>query len=102
MNTFTVFDNGKQIAKGLTVREVHELLNIPKRSVYSYAAYGHVFRKRYTMEKDGETMLESTINADLKKQWNDMRKAAELLKTGKGKIVKEKVNGKWVKYVEAI
>jgi hypothetical protein len=31
-----------------------------------------------------------------------MRKAAELIRTGKGKIVKEKVNGKWVKYVEAI
>lgn len=34
--------------------------------------------------------------------WNEIREAAKLLRTGRGRIVRKKVNGKWVGYVEEI
>ena len=34
----------------------------------------------------------------LKREWDDMKVAADLIKSGQGRIVKEKVKGKAVKY----
>ena len=75
--------------KGINGQKYTNYLTYQNGSVYSYAACGHVFRKDIPWKR-WRNHARKHDKRRLKKQWNDMRKAAELLKTGKGKIVKEK------------
>ena len=53
---------------------------------------------RYIVERRGDT--KQYISTELWRQWEDMNIAAELLRTGQGKIVSKIENGKRIKFVE--
>ena len=109
MITYSVIDlkENKTIASGLTNAQVRELLGISNRAMVSnYANVGIKYKYRYEIRKDGEVKRNDTIKQnqtlELKKGWEEMRKAAELLKTGRGRIVTKRVNGKLIRYTEVI
>lgn len=109
MNTYTVLDinANKTIGSGLTANQVCELIGMPNyQMVSNYANIGTRYKYRYAIQKDGEDVKRETVSKkitlELIKEWDDMRRAAKLLKTGKGRITTKKVNGKLIKYTEVI
>lgn len=104
MNTYTVTDKGKTIATGITRQQVMDLLNITTKAVDYYTRKDSLYLKRYRIiQEDAPPKARPrSITSDLKKEWDDMCKAAELLRTGKGRIVTKRADGKLVKYVEEI
>ena len=88
--------------------EVSEKIGIRRANVYSYAREGYKYRGEYllVLEENGFPAKASDIGQkrdveveeSLNDKWEDMRSAANLLKTGKGKIVRK--NGK--KYVKKL
>ena len=104
MITYTVTDKGKPIATGITRQQVMDLLNITTKAVDYYTRKDSLYLKRYRIiQEDAPPKAQPrNITSDLKKDWDDMCKAAELLRTGKGRIVTKRADGKLVKYVEEI
>ena len=109
MITYSVLDTkeNKIIGSGLIANQVCELIGIPSRQmVNNYSNRGSRYKNRYAIQKDGEDMqikpISQKITLELKKKWEEMRKAAELLKTGRGRIVTKRVGKKLVKYTEVI
>lgn len=107
MITYSVIDlkENKTIASGLTNAQVRELLGMPNSTMVSnYANVGIKYKYRYEIQKEElqDKKRNRKITYDIKKDWDDMRKAAELLKTGQGRIVTRKVGGKLIKYTEVI
>ena len=102
MNTYTLIDNGKVIGAGLTPQEVAEITGMQTRAVCQYSSRGYLYDGRYKVEKYGEIDRTRThkLDIDLIRDWDDMMQAAELLKTGKGRIVARKCGKKWIRYVE--
>jgi hypothetical protein len=104
MNKYTVTDKGKPIATGITRQQVMDLLNITTKAVDYYTRKDSLYLKRYRIiQEDAPPKAQPrSITSDLKKDWDNMRRAAELLRNGKGKIVTRRKNGKTIKYIEAI
>lgn len=107
LNTYTVLDSGKKIAENLKGSEVAKIINTNVNSLSHYAKSGKLYNNRYLIIKDGEVKEIYYKRADLidpvfKTDWNNMRRAAELIKNGQGKIVTKTINGKLVKYTVAI
>lgn len=104
MKTYTVLDQGKPIATKITSKQVAELLNMPSKAVYNYASAGYTYNNRFTIDEDGEASVkkEQRITPSLVAEWDDMMKAAELIRTGKGRIVTKRVGKELVKYTEVI
>jgi hypothetical protein len=109
MITYSVLDikENKTIGKGLSTNQVCKLIGMPNsQMVNNYANIGTHYKYRYAIQKDGEDMQIKTISQkitlELKKEWEEMRKAAELLKTGRGRIVTKRKGGKIFRYVEEI
>lgn len=107
MITYSVIDlkENKTIASGMTNAQVRELLGMPNSAMVSnYANVGIKYKYRYEIQKEElqDKKRNRKITYDIKKDWDDMRKAAELLKTGQGRIVTRKVGGKLIKYTEVI
>ena len=101
MNTYSVIDlkENKTIASGLTNAQVRELIGMANGAMVSnYANVGIKYKYRYEIQKDGEVKRNDAI----KQKWEEMRKAAELLKTGRGRMVTKRKNGKIFRYVEEI
>lgn len=79
-----------------TGEEIEDTLGFrPRLPKYVEGAYHH---GRYYVEKIGES--KACIPGDLLKQWEEVNIAAELLRTGQGKIVSRIENGKRIKFVE--
>lgn len=109
MIAYTVLDikENKTIGKGLSANQVCKLIGMPNsQMVNNYANIGTHYKYRYAIQKDGEYIQNKTISQkitlELKKEWEEMRKAAELLKTGRGRIVTKRKNEKIFRYVEEI
>ena len=109
MITYSVIDTSenKIIGSGLIANQVCKLIGMPNSQMVSnYANIGTHYKYRYAIQKDGEDMQIKTISQkitlELKKEWEEMRKVAELLKTGRGRIVTKRKNGKTFRYVEEI
>jgi hypothetical protein len=104
MNKYTVTDKGKPIATGITRQQVMDLLNITTKAVDYYTRKDSLYLKRYRIiQEDAPPKVHPrNITADLKRDWDNMCRAAELLRTGKGHIVTKRVNGKLIKCVEVI
>ena len=113
MKTFTIFKSddlhGEELyGHGMTAMEVSEKIGIDRKGVYSYAKTGHKYRGEYylVLEENGLPAKVSDIGQrkdvevedSFNDKWENMRSAAKLLKTGKGKIVRK--NGK--KYVKEL
>ena len=106
MNIYTVYDKGKLIAKDILAGEVSRLTGINTSCLYRYKSGKTLYQGRYKIigtddgkpkGKTGNKFSDETI-----KEWEEMRQAADLIKTGKGRIVTERVKGKIIKYVERV
>ena len=79
-----------------TGEEIEDTLGFrPRLPKYVDKSYQH---GRYLVEKTGEN--KNYIPEKFWKEWEDMNIAAELLRTGQGKIVSKIENGKRIKFVE--
>ena len=103
MNTYTLIDNGKIIGTGLTPQEAAEITGMRTKAVCQYSSRGYLYENRYKVIKDGEVDRTRThkLDMDLIRDWDDMMQAAEMLRTGKGRIAARKRGKKWIRYVEA-
>jgi len=104
MNTYTLIDNGKVVGTGLTPQEVSNITGVETKAVCQYSSRNYLCKGRYRIAKDGEIdrTRTSDFGMDLIREWdNDMMQAAEMLRTGKGRIAARKSGKKWIRYVEA-
>ena len=112
-NYYNLYQHGKLIKKDIPSREVESITGLELLNLVSLAKYNSTFGDGYTVEINRKVVTEpkkkpEPKTGDVQKEWeqkyvdawNDIYNAAELIRTGKGKIVQKKVNGKWVKYVE--
>ncbi len=86
------------VYEGIKRGELLKILEISSYKLSQYMSKNYYVNDRYLVSRANKQ-----INRWTQKQidaWNDIRDAAELLRTGKGKIVQKKVKGKWIKYVE--
>jgi hypothetical protein len=105
MITYSVLDikDNKIIGSGLTNAQVREMLGISNSAmVNDYANVGIRYKYRYEIQKEEGRTRNRKVTLELIKEWDDMCRAAELLRTGKGHIVTKRVNGKLIKCVEVI
>lgn len=100
MIVFNISINNKLIGKEIVFQEMQNLLNISSKTLSEYIAK----RDSDQLEIKGYTVqvvtLERHYDVFLKKhlrQWNDRVAAAEMIRSGKGKIVTKKINGKYRK-----
>jgi hypothetical protein len=81
-------------------KDVEKMFDLPSYKLSQYISQNYYIQGRYLVSRAGEKpkmWTQEQIDA-----WNEIREAAELLRTGKGKIVRKKVNGKWIGWVEVI
>ena len=106
MNVYTVYDNGNLIATDVLAGEVARLTGINTSCLGRYKSGKNLYQGRYKIigiddgkpkGQTGNKFSDETI-----KEWEEMRQAADLIKTGKGRIVAERVKGKIIKYVERV
>lgn len=86
--------------EGIKRGELLKILEISSYKLSQYMSKNYYVNDRYLVSRANKQINKWTqeqIDA-----WNEIREAAELLRTGKGKIVRKKVNGKWIGYVEVI
>ena len=106
MNIYTVYDKGKLIGKDILAGEVSRLTGVNTSCLHRYKSGMTLYQGRYKIigidsgkpkGKIGNKYSDETIN-----EWEEMRQAADLIRTGKGRIVTKRVKGKLVKYVERV
>ena len=104
MNTYTLIDDGKVANTGMTAEEIADITGMQTKAVCQYSSRDYLYDGRYKVIKDGEIDRTRThkLDMDLIRDWDDMMQAAELLKTGKGRIVARKKGKKRIRYVERI
>ena len=105
MNIYTVYDNGKLIAKDVLAGEVARLTGVNTSCLHRYKSGKTLYQGRYKIigVDDGKPKGETgqKVSDEFIEDWNgNMMEAAQLIRTGKGKIVRKKVKGKWIAYVE--
>lgn len=107
MNIYTVYDKGKLIAKDILAGEVSRLTGVNTSCLHRYKSGMTLYQGRYQIigidsgklkGKTGNKFSDATIE-----DWNEnMMAAADLVRTGRGRIVTKRVKGKLVKYVERV
>lgn len=106
MNIYTVYDKGKLIAKDILAGEVSRLTGVNTSCLHRYKSGMTLYQGRYQIigidsgklkGKIGNKYSDETI-----KEWEEMRQAADLIRTGKGRIVTKRVKGKLIKYIERV
>jgi hypothetical protein len=110
--TYTVIDKqiGKTILDHVSNDEVSKRIGIDRRHIADYVKNNRLFQGRYRIYKHVEMIEEVNKEPEEKyrapwakkimREWEQMRKAADLLRNG-GRIVGKYVKGKYVKHVEA-
>jgi hypothetical protein len=112
-NYYNLYQHGKLIKKDILSRELEKIVGIEGLNLVNLAKRNSTFGDDYTVEINRKVVTEpkkkpKPKTGEVQKKWeqkyidawNDIYDAAELIRTGKGKIVKEKVNGKWKRYTE--
>lgn len=107
MNIYTVYDKGKLIAKDALAGEVAKLTGINTSCLGRYKSGKNLYQGRYQIigKDDGKPKGQTgnKFSDEIIKDWDEnMMVAAELIRTGKGRIVTRRVKGKLVKYVERV
>ena len=107
MNIYTVYDKGKLVAKDVLAGEVSRLTGVNTSCLHRYKSGMTLYQGRYQIigvddgkakGKTGNKFSDATI-----KDWDEnMMVAADLIRTGKGRIVTRRVKDKLIKYVERV
>ena len=86
--------NNKIVMKDRTAHEIADKFGMFPGNIRRYSDAGFLVRRRYLVIN---TYTESKSSTDdLKEQWEDVFKAAQMIKNGTGKIKRVQVNGKYV------
>lgn len=87
--------------KNIKRKDLLKILNMTSYRLSQNISRNHYIQDRYLVTRPTRELLHpSKWTQEQIDAWNEIRDAAELLRTDKGKIVRKKVKGKWVKYVE--
>lgn len=89
MNTYTVYKNGIPIAKKVFRLQVKAITGISENMLSKCLDSQGSYKQIYTFAIDGE--IKDSWEENFEAEWNGVRTAAKLLKTGHGKI--DTVNG---------
>ena len=79
-------------------KDVEKMFDLPSYRLSQYISKSYYIQDRYLVSRADtkeKKWTQKQIDA-----WNEIRDAAELIRTGKGKIVQKKVKGKWKRYTE--
>lgn len=107
-NKYNVYDVllSKYVLKNVYATDIEKSIGLGKAKVSIYANRGHLYRNRFRIfmvaTKELEHIHYTAETKKLMKEWDRMRQAALLLKTGRGRLVQRYIHGKIIKYVEAI
>ena len=112
-NYYNLYQHNKLIKSDIPSREVESITGLEVLNLVNLAKYNSTFGDGYTVEINRKVVTEPKAKpkprtGDVEKKleqkyidaWNNIYDAAELIRTGKGKIVRKKVKGKYIKYVE--
>lgn len=112
-NYYNLYQHGKLIKSDIPSREVESTTGLEVLNLVNLAKYNSIFGDDYTVEINRKVVTEpkkkpKPRTGEIEKKWeqkyidawNDIYDAAELIRTGKGKIVRKKVKGKWKRYTE--
>ena len=112
-NYYNLYQHGKLIKKDIPSREVESITGLEVLNLVNLAKHKSTFGDGYTVEINRKVVTEpkkkpKPKTGEVQKKWeqkyidawNDIYDAAELIRTGKGKIVQKKVKGKWKRYTE--
>ncbi|MDF2524773.1 MAG: hypothetical protein K0R31_2414 [Clostridiales bacterium] len=98
-------EDKKYVMKNASRIEIAEKFGITGKKVSYNLCHGYKLHGRYLFAESEEKSFEENFKntpSKLEAKWNDVVKAAALLRTGKGKMVTERINGKLVKYVKEV
>ena len=112
-NYYNLYQHGKLINEDIPSRKVEAITELELLNLTNLSKYKSTFGDGYTVEINRKVVTEpkkkpKPRTGDVEKKleqkyidaWNDIYDAAELIWTGKGKIVQKKVKGKWIGWVE--
>ena len=120
VNTYNVYRDGNLIREEANCRQAARLSGCDAGQISAYANHNSTFagtdgdytysitnsEKRHKYTPTEKRIFNEEKQLDIPKwletDWNNMRTAAKLLKTGHGRIVSKCVKGKYIKYVEVI
>ena len=106
MNIYAVYDKGKLIATDILAGEVSRLTGVNTSCLHRYKSGKTLYQGRYKIigVDDGKAKGKTgnKFSDEIIKEWGEMRQAAELIRTGKGRIVTRRVKDKLIKYVERV
>ncbi len=93
---FNVIDTqtNKTVAKEETAVQIANKFGCSHSNVRNYAIKNYKIKGRYLVV---DAHKDSRVTDDLKKEWDKVHKAAEMLKNGTGKIKRVYIKGKYVK-----
>ena len=112
-NYYNLYQHGNLIKKDIPSREVEKIAGIEVLNLVNLAKHSSTFGDGYTVEINRKVVTEpkkkpKPKTGEVQKKWeqkyidawNEITYCAELIRTGKGKIVQKKVKGKWKRYTE--
>jgi hypothetical protein len=97
---YNVYDTTEEcyIMLGATMEEVKERFLTTQKMVSQYVSQGYKFQNRYLIQH-AETETEAKVPDWFRKQWDEIRQAAEIIENG-GHIVTKYKGGKYIHYAE--
>lgn len=118
MNTYNIYRNGKLAIKNVPLGTVMAAVGITSGNMSRYMTPnkqykckdGQMYYFEFTKPPVHQRRVKADINIDkefvipkeLSEGWDNMMAAAELIRTGRGRITGKVVKGKWVRYTEEI
>jgi len=97
MNTYNVYKDKKCIGKNISRDKLKEITGINIQNISRILGQKY---KGFLIEYAPIEDKIFQIPAELEREWEDTRSAAQMIKSGRGHIVTKKIKGKIVKYVE--
>lgn len=92
MALYSLYDlkENKLIGTNLNNHEISKITNLLDRNVANYARELLVYKNRYVIRNMEPREKDDTLF----NEWDNMTVAAELIRTGQGKIISKIINGK--------
>jgi len=97
MNTYTLYKDNKLVKRNIKIDELTKITGIHKSNVTREIATDYKGFYFTLDERESSEILEN-IPSEIVREWNNMRKAADLLRNG-GHIVTKRKKGKIIRYV---
>lgn len=88
--TYDIYKKKKLVMAKLTLAEAAKITGLAEKTIKFYSSTGNVSIDGYAFTPSDVALVKSEdMPEPLKSKWNEIRECAELIRTGKGKIVEE-------------